>query len=150
MGFFAGDPTTPLHCSYYVITSLLFLYFLQAYELRLLPIHFLHPFPFWAPLANIPTVPTYFHILTSFWPYWTTFLLYQPTFHILASFLGSIGPHSYCANPFHSSDFLGPFISSLPLLLLWAFAKSFELPWPNYHILTSYYLLGLLAFMSTL
>ena len=38
--------------------------------------------------------------------------------------------------------FLGLFSSSLPLSLPWVLAKSFGLPRPNYHILTSYYLSG--------
>ena len=70
--------------------------------------------------------------------YWATFLLCQPI-----PFLGLPWPIS----------FLGlsrPIFFSLPLLLLWAFAKSFRLPRPNYYILTSYYLSGLLAFMPTL
>ena len=110
-----------------------------AYELRLLSIHFLHSFFFWASLANIPTGLA--HFCTSL------------------PLLGFIRPHSQCASPFHSLGFLGPFHSSsflnpfssfLPLLLLQVFAKSFGLPRPNYHIFTFYYLFGLLAFVPTL
>ena len=59
--------------------------------------------------------------------------------------LGFLGPlHSLdILNPFHSSGFLVPFSSFLPLSLSWVFAKSFRLPQPDYHILISYYLLGL-------
>ena len=36
---------------------------------------------------------------------------------------------------FHSLGILGPFHSFLPLSFSQVFAKSFKLPWPNYHIL---------------
>ena len=72
-------------------------------------------------------------------PFFTFFLL-----------LGFTGQHSCWASLFHALGFLGPFhssgflglfsSSSLPLSLPWVFTKSFGLPWPNYHILTSYYL----------
>ena len=110
-----------------------------AYELRLLSIHFLHSFFFWALLANIRAGPA--HFSTSL------------------PLLGFIRPHSYYASPFHSlgflspfhsSGFLGPFSSSsffLPLLPLWTFAKSFGFSQPNYHVLTSlpFRLIGLFA-----
>ena len=150
VGFLAGDPATPLHYFFYVVTSLLFLCFTWAYRLRLLPIHFLHPFPFWAPLANIPTMLTHFPHPYHFLALLDHIPIVSTHFSHLYLFLGSIGPHSCCASPFHSSSFLGPFTSALHLLLSWAFAKSFRLPQPDYRILTSYYLLDLLAFMPTL
>ena len=70
-------------------------------------------------------------------------------FPISLPLLSFIGQHSYCANPFHSLSFLGLFAFSLHLLLPWVFAKSFRLPWLNYHIFTSYYFLGLLTFKPT-
>ena len=78
---------------------------------------------------------TYFYsheLITSFFGlYWPTFLLCQPI------------------SLFHSSGFLGPFTSSLPLLLPLTFCWILRLPRPNYHIFTSYYFLGLLAFRPT-
>ena len=56
----ADDPAMPLHCSCYDITSLLFRCYPWAHGLRLLPIHFLHSFFFWASLANIPAGPAHF------------------------------------------------------------------------------------------
>ena len=107
-------------------------------------------FPFWAPLANIPTMLTHFPHPYHFLALLDHIPIVSTHFSHLYLFLGSIGPHSCCASPFHSSSFLGPFTSSLHLLLSWAFAKSFRLPQPDYHILTFYYLLDLLAFMPTL
>ena len=78
---------------------------------------------------------------------WPKFLLYQPTFHIFTSF-GFYWTTFLPCQPI--SFFLNSVTSSLPLLLPWAFAKSFGLPWPNYHILTSYQFSGLLAFKPTL
>ena len=52
----------------------------------------------------------------------------------ISSFLGpfySLG----IFGPFHFLGILGPFHSFLLLTFPWAFAKSFGLPWPNYHIL---------------
>ena len=107
-------------------------------------------FPFWAPLANIPTMLTHFPHPYHFLDLLDHIPIVSTHFSHLYLFLGSIGPHSCCASPFHSSSFLGPFTYSLHLLLSWAFAKSFRLPQPDYHILTFYYLLDLLAFMPTL
>ena len=107
-------------------------------------------FPFWAPLANIPTMLTHFPHPYHFLALLDHIPIVSTHFSHLYLFLGSIGPHSCCASPFHSSSFLGPFTYSLHLLLSWAFAKSFRLPQPDYHILTFYYLLDLLAFLPTL
>ena len=71
------------------------------------------------------------HTLTSLRLCRLAFLLYQPI------------------SSFYPSGFLGPFTTSLPLLFPWLFAKSFGLPQPNYHIFTSHYFLGLLAFRPT-
>ena len=69
-----------------------------------------------------------FYIFTPIGLCWSTFLLYQPI------------------SLLHSSGFLGPFTSSLPLLVNGLFARFFGLPQPNYHIFTSYYSSSLLAF----
>ena len=69
-----------------------------------------------------------FYIFTSIGLCWLTFLLCQPI------------------SLLHSSGFLGPFTSSLPLLVNGLFARFFGLPQPNYHIFTCYYSSSLLAF----
>ena len=74
-------------------------------------------------------------------------------FLVLFLLLVFIAQHSYYASPFYTTDFLGvfyslgildpfhslgifgPFHSFLPFSFPQAFAKSFGLPWPNYHIL---------------
>ena len=66
--------------------------------------------------------------------------------------LGFIGQHFCSTSPFH--HFI-PRVSSahlLPLYLFYShgfFARFFGLPWPNYHLFTSLYFLGLLAFKPT-
>ena len=98
------------------------------------------------------------YILSSFGLYWLTFLLDEPTFHIITSFKLLLGhvlamlahPIPWASLAYFISWAFSAHFFSLPLLLLWAFAKSFRLPRPNYYILTSYYLSGLLAFMPTL
>ena len=74
-------------------------------------------FPFWAPLANIPTMLTHFPHPYHFLALLDHIPIVSTHFSHLYLFLGSIGPHSCCASPFHSSSFLGPFTSSLHLLL---------------------------------
>ena len=124
----ADNLAKPLHCSYYDITH----FFTSLLPLALRTEAFASPFL------------TYFLLLgfTGQRPCWAS------PFHSL----GFLGPfHSLgFLGPFHSPSFLSPFSSSLPLSLSWAFAKSFGLSQPNYHIFTSYYLSGLLAFMPTL
>ena len=77
-----------------------------------------------------------------FWAYELKRLPCQ--FLILFLLLVFTAQHSSWASPFNISGFLGPFHSLgilglfhsfLLLSFLWAFTKSFELPWPNYHIL---------------
>ena len=82
VGLLAGDPTRPLCCFCYIITSLSFIFYYPcAYGLILLPC--------------------------------------QSTFHIFTSF-GFCWPTFNCASTIHSSGFLVPFTSFLPLLLSWA------------------------------
>ena len=67
------------------------------------------------------------------------------SFHLL----GFVGQHSYCTSPFHYIILRASSIHLLPLYFYYSyeiFAKSFGLPWPNYHIFTSHYHLSLLAF----
>ena len=111
VGLLVGDPVMLLHCSYYIITSILFL--------------ITHGLMGNAPIPCRST----FHIFTSFGLYWPTFLLCQPI--------------SFLEFP-RSIYFL--FSSLTPIRL---FSKSFGFPWPNYHIFTSYYFSGLLAFKPT-
>ena len=103
VGLLAGDSAMPLHCSCYIITSLLFFV-----TLGLTGWCSCHASPF---STSLPL-------------------------------LGFISQHSCCASPFHSSSHL------LHLYLFYShelFAKSFGLPQPNYHILTSYYFFGLIG-----
>ena len=101
----------------------------------------------------ILAVMSFTHFLSChyFWAYGLKCLSFQ--FLILFLFLVFTAQHSCWASPFNTSGFLnplhflglfglfhslgilGPFHSFLPLSFSWAFAKSFELPWPNYHIL---------------
>ena len=140
VGLLVEDLAMSLHCSFYIITSLSFLIICGLMG--------------WCSCHASPLT-------------------------IALPFLGFIGQHSYYSNPFHSSGFLGPFTSSLPLSLLWAFLLNplgflslittslplitFQAYWPlsqpnefansfprlNYHIFTSYYFSGLLAFKPT-
>ena len=84
------DPTMLLHCSCYDITSLLLCCYLWAYRLRLLLVHFLHSFFFWASLANIPTEPA--HSIP--WASSAHFIPRASLAHFLLSYL------------FHSHEFL--------------------------------------------
>ena len=66
--------------------------------------------------------------------------------------LGFIGQHSYCSSPFRYFIPRASLAHLLPLYLFYShglFARSFGLPWPNYHILISYCVLGLFAFRPT-
>ena len=101
----AGAPTTLLHCSYYDIIYL--------------------------------CLPCYY-----FWVYRLKHLSCQ--FLILFLLLVFTAQHSCQASsfnisgfpsPFHSLSILGSFYSFLHFTFPWVFAKSFRLPWPNYHIL---------------
>ena len=101
----AGAPTTLLHCSYYDIIYL--------------------------------CLPCYY-----FWVYRLKHLSCQ--FLILFLLLVFTAQHSCQASsfnisgfpsPFHSLSILGPFYSFLHFTFPWVFAKSFRLPWPNYHVL---------------
>ena len=101
----AGAPSTPLHYSYYDI---------------------IHPCLsccyFWA--CGLKHLPCQFLILFLLLVFTAQHSCWASPFNI-SGFLG----------PFHSLGILGLFHSFLLLSFLWAFAKSFELPWPNYHIL---------------
>ena len=103
VGLLAGDSAMPLHCSCYIITSLLF-------------------------------------FVTRGLTGWCS--CHASPFSTSLPLLGFISQHSCCASPFHSSGHL------LHLYLFYShelFAKSFGLPQPNYHILTSYYFFGLIG-----
>ena len=66
--------------------------------------------------------------------------------------LGFVGKHSWCTNPFYYVILQAFSTHLVPFYLFYShglFAKSFGLPKPNYHIFTSYYYLGLLAFGPT-
>ena len=91
----------PCHRTVPAMISLILLpcCYLWAYELKLLPVHFLHSFFFWALLASIP--PRLAHSMS--WASLTHFI------------------------PWVSLGFLDPFSSSLPLSLPWVFSKSFGL-----------------------
>ena len=97
----------PLHCSCYDILYPCLLYYFWACKTKCLPCHFHTLF--------LPSIPAgLIHIASGF-----PSLFYS---------LGILGP-------FHSLGILGPFYSFLLLTFLWVLAKSFGLPWPNYHIL---------------
>ena len=100
-----GVPTTPLHCSCYDI---------------------IHPCLscnyFWA--CGLKHLPCQFLILF--------LLLVFPAQH--SCWVSSFNTLGFLSL-FHSLSILGPFHSFLPLSFPWAFAKSFRLLWPNYHIL---------------
>ena len=119
----AGALATPLHCSYYDITytfSLLLPLGLQAE----------------VPAMSIP------HIINSFGLYCLPFLLSKSIQHLrlprpfcfssILNLFHSLG----ILSPFHSLGVLHPFHPFLSLSFQWALAKSFWLPWLNYHILT--------------
>ena len=109
-----------------------------AYWLGILPCHCISP---------AISLPLFYFLVTYGLTSWC-FCHASPLFTSLP-LLSLTGQHSCCASPFHSSGFFGPFTSSLTLLLPWVFIKSFALPRPNYHIFTSYYFSGLLAFKPT-
>ena len=118
VGLLAVDPAIPLHCACYSITFPF--YFLLPMSLR----------------ADAPTVPTHFFI---------NILLKASLAHI---------PHLYLfwallANiPTVPAHFIPQaYLAHLLLLYLFyshgLFARSFELPRPNYHVLISYLLFRL-------
>ena len=129
VGLLAGDLALMLHCSYYIITSILILCYPWAFGSMLLPIPFSTSLPLLGFIGQ--------HSCCA-----SPFPMFLPL-------LGFTSQHSYCVSPFYYLGFLGSFASSLPLLLPLAFAKSFGLPRPNYYMFTSHYFLGLLAFKPT-
>ena len=124
-------PTEPIFFSFLCLwASLLWilphLFIMPAIALSLF---FISCFPWAYRLMLLPCQPT-FHIFTSFGPYWPTFLLCWPIL-----FFGFSRPiYFFFFYLFYSYGL---------------FASSFGLPQPNYHILTSYYFSGLLAFKPT-
>ena len=106
-------PAMPLHCSCYdIIHSCLFVCYY-----------------FWA--CRLKRLPCPFLILF--------FLLVFTAQHFCwASSFNTSG----FLNPFHSLGLLISFHSFLPFSFLWALAKSFGLPWPNYHIICLWSLLA--------
>ena len=108
----ADDPTMPLHCSCYDNTSLLLCCYLWAYGLKLLPVHFLHSFFFWALLASIPAGPT--HSIP--WASSAHFIPQASLAHFLLPYL--FHSHGFLLN---SLGFLGPITTSLPLITFRAY-----------------------------
>ena len=108
VGLLAGDLALMLHCSSYIITSILILCYPWAFGSMLLPI------PFSTSLPLLGFIGQHSYCVSPF-----------PIFLLLLDF---IGQHSYFANPFYYLGFLSPFAYSLPLLLPLAFSKSFRLP----------------------
>ena len=122
----AIDLAISLYCACYCFSSLFISCYpvgLQAYAPTVLAHFFIN--------LLLRAFLAYFPYLYLFWALLATFLLCQPI------------------SLFHSQA------SSTHLLLLCLFyshrlfARSFGLPRPNYHILTSYYFLDLLAFKPT-
>ena len=62
VGLLAMDPTMPLHCAYYSITSLFYFLLLVGLwaDAPTMPTHFQHLYFFWTLLANILVVPAHF------------------------------------------------------------------------------------------
>ena len=117
----ANDPTMPLHCTCYENTSLLLRCYLWAYGLKLLPVHFLHSFFFWALLASIPPGPTHSipwassaHFLP--WVSLANFIPQASLAHFLLPFL--FHSHGFLLNPL---GFPSPIITSLPLITFQAY-----------------------------
>ena len=127
VGLLAIDPVVSLNRVCYNFTFL----FTLCYLVRL-----------W---ADVPAVPTH-----SFVNLFCLGLL-RPTFHIF-TFFGLCWPKFLLCQPFH---YFIPQTSSVHLLPLYLFyshellARSSVLLGPNYHIFTSYYFLGFLAFRPT-
>ena len=151
VGFLVGDPAMPLHCSYYIITSLLFSCYPWAYGLRLLPVHFLHPFLFWSSLTNIPAMSAHFLDSYLFWALLdhipvvpTHFISWVSWVHLLLFYL--LYFHGFLLNPL---GFLGLTTPSLPLITFrayWPLSQPYEfinsflgLPQLIYFFFTSYY-----------
>ena len=138
----------PLHYSCYDITSLLLCCYLWAYRLRLLLVHFLHSFFFWASLANIPTEPA--HSIP--WASSAHFIPRASSTHFLLPYL--FHSHGFLLNPL---NFFGSITTSLPFITFWAswplcqpyeFTNSFlGLPRLNYFFSTSYYSHGFTTFI---
>ena len=133
VGLLAGDPTRPLCCFCYIITSLSFIFYYPcAYGLILLPCQ------------------STFHIFTSFGFCWPTFncasTIHSSGFLVpFTSFFTSFTLMSYLLNCW---GFLGPITTSLPLITFRAywplsqpneFTNSFPgLSRPIYFLFTSY------------
>ena len=144
----ADNPTMLLHCSYYDITSLLVCCYLWAYGLRLLLVHFLHSFFFWASLASIPTEPA--HSIP--WAFSAYFIPWASSAHFLLPYL--FYSHGFLLNPL---GFSGPITASLPLITFhayWPSCQPYEftnsflgLPQLIYFFSTSYYFHGFTTFI---
>ena len=107
----AGAPIMQLHCFCYDVVYHCLLYHFWSCKLKCPPCQF-----YVLLLSTLPSIPTGSVPITS----WASLAHFIP----LAS--------SACFIPW---GILGPFHSFLPLTFLWAFAKFFGLPQPNYHIL---------------
>ena len=153
MGHLTTDPAISLHHAYYSFISLfiscylvglwanapaVLAHFFINLLLRASLAHFSHLCLFWALLANIPTMPTHFTTLFIglLWPSYFFFTSFTPMGFLLDSL-----------------DFLGPIITSLPLMTFWVYWSLsqlteftnlfFGLPRPFYFLFTSYYSHGL-------
>ena len=126
VGLLATDPTISLHVAYYNFISLFISYYLMG---------------LW---ADTPTVPANFFINLLL----RASLAHFPYLYLFWTLLANIP-----AVPAHFTT--SYWASSAYLLLLYLFyfhglfARFFWLPRPNYHIFTSYYFSGLLAFKLT-
>ena len=98
-GLLATDSTISLHRAYYSFTSP----FISCYPMGL--------------RADVPVVPTHFFINLLLRASLARFLHLYLYWALLANILAVCQPISLL----HSFGFLGPFTSSLPLLLSWAF-----------------------------
>ena len=121
-----------------------------AYGLRLLPIHFLLFFFFWASLANIPTGPAHFSTSLPLLGFIRPHSYYASPFHSLG-FLSTFHSSGFLS-PFHSSGFLGPFSSSSFFYLFYPYGLLLNpLGFPNPITMSlPHYLSGLLAFLPSL
>ena len=89
-GLPAANPAMLLHCSYYIIISILFPCYLWAYRPMLLPVHFPHLFFFWALFDHIPAMPAHFIPWASSAYLLLLYLFYSHVF--LLNLLGFLSP----------------------------------------------------------
>ena len=102
--------------------------------LVLLPHHSTALFLLWYHSSLLPCYFFWTRVLQCL-PYWFLIVLLPLVFIAQYSYWASLFNASGFLGPFYSLGILGLFHSFLPLTFPWAFAKSFGLPWPNYHLL---------------